>query len=144
MIAENLFTGLIMFCILYVIYSVCYTFYKYILSKRIPVQSPIFSPSLTPQEDQSTQDTIKRVRASMKKQQQDMNTRALKSHDPSCSDVFNCRKDPCFVWAPDKIVSESIQVASRLSRKRIQEREELIETLKPKRVYRRNNKTEEQ
>jgi predicted RNA-binding protein with PUA-like domain len=41
------------------------------------------------------------------KQQQDMNTRALKPHSSDCEDPWDCKKDVCFVPSPDKIIQVS-------------------------------------
>lgn len=78
----------------------------------IAVDDVVVTPSkaATQQVDVRTQETIKRVRKSFAAQQQQMQARAMKSHDPSCGDVLLCKKKTCFKWEPDKIVSEPKEV----------------------------------
>lgn len=69
-----------------------------------------FTPTV--QEDPRVQESIKRTRTAFKKQQQDMQTRALKPHAVTCKDPLACKTTKCFVWEPDKIVSEPKEVES--------------------------------
>jgi hypothetical protein len=55
------------------------------------------------QENARDKEAVKRVRASIKEQQQSMDVRALKPHDPTCLDPISCTKDKCFVFKPDII-----------------------------------------
>jgi len=68
------------------------------------------SKAATQQTDVRTQETIKRVRKAFDAQQKQMQSRAMKAHDPSCGDVLLCKKKACFKWEPDKIVGEPKEV----------------------------------
>ena len=68
------------------------------------------SKEATEQTDVRTRETIKRVRKAFAAQAQQMQSRAMKAHDPSCGDVQLCKKRKCFKWEPDKIVSEPYSV----------------------------------
>jgi len=52
----------------------------------------------------------RRVRKQINNQWEQMSMRALKAHDPSCSDPLFCNKIDCFKRIPDKIVSEPYKV----------------------------------
>ena len=65
------------------------------------------------QTDTRAHEMIKRIRKAFEQQQQAMNTRALKSHDPSCRDLLSCKKKHCFKREPDKIVSGPYEVKGR-------------------------------
>lgn len=64
------------------------------------------SKAASHQVDERTVATIKRVRKAFDAQQKQMDARAMKAHDISCSDIETCKKKKCFKWEPDKIVSE--------------------------------------
>jgi len=66
----------------------------------------IFSP--VEQEDPRTQESIKRTRKNFEEQQEQMQARAMKPHAFDCPDPWTCKKSPCFIWEPDKIVGEYI------------------------------------
>jgi hypothetical protein len=83
------------------------------LKAPMNVSNP-FTP--TTQEDPRTIETIKRTRASIKKQEVSMNMRALKSHSAECNDSWTCTNDPCFKIEPDKIVSEARASQDELTR----------------------------
>lgn len=68
-----------------------------------PIQSP-FAPSA--QEDTRARETVKRVRQAFKDQAQQIQTMSMKQHGADCIDVMSCRKEKCFIWEPDKIVSK--------------------------------------
>lgn len=78
----------------------------------ISMDDVVIAPSkaATQQVDVRTQETIKRVRKAFAAQAQQMQSRAMKAHDPSCDDVQACKKRKCFKWEPDKIVSEPYDV----------------------------------
>jgi hypothetical protein len=80
--------------------------------KSISIDDVVVVPSkaATEQTDVRTQETIKRVRKAFAAQEQQMQARAMKAHDPSCGDVQLCKKKKCFKWEPDKIVSEPKEV----------------------------------
>ena len=65
------------------------------------------------QTDTRSHEMIKRIRKAFEQQQQAMNIRALKAHDPSCKDLLSCKKKHCFKREPDKIVSEPYEVKRR-------------------------------
>lgn len=53
--------------------------------------------------------TRKRVAKAFEEQQQQMQSRAMKAHDPKCEDPTSCKKTFCYQWAPDKIVKVEIE-----------------------------------
>lgn len=71
----------------------------------------------TAQHDVALQEARKRVKQVFENQKEAMNARALKKHDASCADYWLCKRDPCFIPMPDKIVSKS-----QVKRKTIDER----------------------
>jgi len=62
------------------------------------------------QQDARAMEMIKRVKKAFEQQQQAINNRVLKMHDPACPDIFNCTKSACFKREPDKIVSDPYRV----------------------------------
>jgi hypothetical protein len=94
-----------------------FEWFKRILNlKSKAVCSPLHPYTPTTQEDPRTIETIKRTRASIKKQEVSMNMRALKSHSAECNDSWTCTNDPCFKIEPDKIVSEARASQDELTR----------------------------
>jgi len=70
-------------------------------------------PALTHQVDQRDIETRKRVKKAFEAQSVQMQSRAMKAHDPSCKDLDTCKKRKCFKVEPDKIVSEPYEVKPR-------------------------------
>jgi hypothetical protein len=83
--------------------------------KRVSLGNP-FSFSLQTsvlQEDPRTLNALKSVNKAFDQQQAFMEIRALKAHDSSCKDIFNCKRFRCFRPEPSKIVSSAYIVESR-------------------------------
>jgi hypothetical protein len=47
---------------------------------------------------------VEAVRKAFAQQEQEMRIRAMKIHSSSCEDNWTCRKEPCYIPEPDKIV----------------------------------------
>lgn len=62
------------------------------------------------QEDSRTQQAVKRVREYLEQQHETLITIGSKPHEIDCEDPVQCTKEICWVWQPDKIVSEPYQV----------------------------------
>jgi homoserine acetyltransferase len=76
-----------------------------------PLDSPVVMfPVDTFQEDRSLADVGDRVSKIFDAQQEVMNMRAMKAHDPSCEDSFTCTKEVCWIWEPDKVVSPEYKI----------------------------------
>lgn len=132
----DVFIGLVILIIFYLIYIAFLTLFRNLRSKKITSGGPIFGTGCV-QEDPEVAATKKRVRKAFEDQQQQLHARSMKAHNPDCPDTWQCTKDPCFIWQPDKIVHKEV-VKSRLTRKRIAEREELQESLrKPDKPFKR-------
>lgn len=78
--------------------------------KQIIQDEIIVAPAPTHQVDERDIATRKRVKKAFEAQKQQMQSRAMKAHDPSCGDVQLCKKRKCFKWEPDKIVSDPKEV----------------------------------
>lgn len=66
------------------------------------------------QEDPRAAAVRSSVRKSFEQQEQAMNIRALKPHDPGCKDPLTCTKKICFIKKHDKIVDkETVSEAAR-------------------------------
>jgi hypothetical protein len=73
----------------------------------------IFMPTV--QEDTRDAATRKRVAESIASQWEQLSARALKAHAADCPDPWTCKKNPCFIWEPDKIVSAPYEVENKKS-----------------------------
>lgn len=73
-----------------------------------PVDSPLVSEHSIAKECERTKETIKRVAAVFEEQAEQIQTMALKPHDPTCEDPLTCTKEICFIFVPDKIVSTEV------------------------------------
>lgn len=80
------------------------------ISKSLVCDDVITSSIKTEQVDQRDIETRKRVKKAFEQQEHAIKCRAIKAHDPSCSDVILCKKRKCFKVEPDKIVSEPYDV----------------------------------
>jgi hypothetical protein len=79
----------------------------------------IFSP--VAQEDTRDAATRKRVAESIERQWEQLSARALKAHAADCPDPWTCKRNPCFKWEPDKIVSKPYEVEMKKSVRVIRE-----------------------
>jgi hypothetical protein len=105
-----------MFSLFYFMYLGFYALYKYIRTKPVANQTPIFA-----MDQVQTDDAIKNaVRKAFEEQKQAMKARALKAHANNCVDMWTCKKDPCFVVTPDKIVKTKT-VKRKTDQQRIKE-----------------------
>jgi hypothetical protein len=63
-----------------------------------------FISKQTEQQDPRTQEVRKRVRKAFEEQAQQISMMAMKQH--ACQDPLSCKKEKCFVFEPDKIISK--------------------------------------
>jgi hypothetical protein len=49
---------------------------------------------------------VDRLKRSLLAQRHEMNARAMKAHDPECKDMFNCKKDPCYIFRSDTLAKD--------------------------------------
>jgi hypothetical protein len=68
-------------------------------------QTP-FSPSV--QEDTRDAATKKRVKVAIEKEYDSIMAKSLKRHAFECKDPWTCKKNPCYIPCPDKIVKETV------------------------------------
>lgn len=64
----------------------------------------------TTQEDQREAETRRRVGNYLEQNKEILIARGMKPHGADCEDNLTCKKDNCFKWQPDKIVSEPYEV----------------------------------
>jgi hypothetical protein len=64
-------------------------------------------------EDTRIYEMRQRIKKLFESQASCLQTRAMKAHGANCSDPLTCMNDDCFVWQPDKIVSEPYQIKLR-------------------------------
>lgn len=76
----------------------------------------VVSKMSTTQENPRDAETRKRVAKAFKEQEKQMQSRAMKAHDPSCEDPISCKKTFCYQWAPDKIVKVEIEEVKKRGR----------------------------
>lgn len=79
--------------------------------KQIIQDEIIVTPAPTHQVDEREIAARKRVKKAFEAQRFQMQSRAMKAHDPSCLDPLLCKKRVCFKWQSDKIVSEPKEVS---------------------------------
>lgn len=123
MIISEVFIGLIMLFVFYLLYCGFVSLYYYLTSKKISAPGPIFGTGCV-QEDPENAATRKRVRKAFEEQQQELNARAMKAHDPTCPDTWECKKEQCFVWEPNKIVGKPEIVKRKTDDERREEERE--------------------
>lgn len=80
-------------------------------------QAP-FSPSV--QEDTRDAATRKRVKVAIEKEYDSIMAKSLKRHAYDCKDPWTCKKNPCYIPVPDKIVSKT-QVTRKVKSFKIDE-----------------------
>lgn len=83
---------------------------KYKLIAVDGIDNPIQQTTRVDSIKECTRDksTRARVKKAIKKQQKQMQMRALKAHDASCKDPLECNKPNCFVYEADKKVGQSV------------------------------------
>lgn len=90
----------------------------HIKSRFIPLEdlgNPLANSGTdTVKEDTRTKKVRVRVAQAFEQQQEQMQARSLKPHDPSCKDPLSCTKTSCFERIPDKIVSKPYKVKRRM------------------------------
>lgn len=74
------------------------------------LDNPIITTKTT-QENPRDAQAVKSFNKSFDAQQQQMQVRVLKPHDPKCEDVWMCKRRKCFRRTPDKIIGESTTVS---------------------------------
>jgi hypothetical protein len=85
---------------------------------------PLATKKITSTED--TQDSLEKQLAEIwESQRHRIENQALISHEPTCPDIFNCKKNPCFKPEPDKIVRRSVVTRNKRS-KTLKELEEPV------------------
>lgn len=71
------------------------------------IANTVTGKSPSTQENHRDNKARQAVRKAFEQQEQSMNARALKPHDPCCSDPLTCAKKICFIKKPDTIVKKS-------------------------------------